>query len=347
MSLAGPIVILGAGAVGSYVGGMLSLVGEDVVLLDAWPDNVEVIRRDGLVIEAPEGERKARPRAMHLNEAHDLRRAATGLAFLCVKLYDTAWAATLLADVVPEAPVVTMQNGLVEETVARLVGWNRTLGAVGGTLDVALVAAGRVRRSRRRGAKAPVFKIGELGGRASPRAEAIAALLQQVDTAVVTTQLWDDRWEKLCANTITSALSAATGLTMQEVYRREDTLRLAVRLGGEACAVGRLLGFAPKAVMGLAPERWEAASGGDRTATAEVEAALSSHSATMVEGGRSGTLQDILKGRRTEVEFFNGYIAERARECGTGAPTHAALATLIRRMEAGEAHPTPDHLLAL
>jgi 2-dehydropantoate 2-reductase len=206
MSFAGPIVILGAGAVGSYVGGMLSLSGEDVVLLDPWPANVEAIHRDGLVIEAPEGESTARPRAMHLNEAHDLRRAATGLAFLCVKLYDTAWAATLLAEVAPKAPVVTMQNGLVEETVARLVGWRRTLGAIGGTLDVALVAPGRVRRSRRRGTKAPVFKVGELGGRVSPRAQAIAALLQKVDTAAVTTQLWDDRWEKLCANTITSGL---------------------------------------------------------------------------------------------------------------------------------------------
>jgi 2-dehydropantoate 2-reductase len=99
--------------------------------------------------------------------------------------------------------------------------------------------------------------------------------------------------------------------------------------------------------MGLAPERWEAASEGDRAAIAEVEEALSSHSATMLEGGRSGTLQDILKGRRTEVEYFNGYIAARAGECGMVAPTHAALATLIRRMEAGETHPSPDQLSAL
>ena len=48
MSDAGPIVILGAGAVGSYVGGMLSAAGEDVVLIDAWPGHVEAIRASGI-----------------------------------------------------------------------------------------------------------------------------------------------------------------------------------------------------------------------------------------------------------------------------------------------------------
>ena len=51
----GSVVIMGAGAVGGYAGGMLSAAGEDIVLIDAWPAHVEMIRADGLTIEAPEG----------------------------------------------------------------------------------------------------------------------------------------------------------------------------------------------------------------------------------------------------------------------------------------------------
>ena len=66
MSDAEPIVFMGAGAVGSYVGGMLSAAGEDVILIDAWPAHVEAIRASGLIIETPEGTVKAQPRALDI-----------------------------------------------------------------------------------------------------------------------------------------------------------------------------------------------------------------------------------------------------------------------------------------
>jgi 2-dehydropantoate 2-reductase len=348
MTLApGPIVILGAGAVGAFAGGMMSLAGEEVVLVDAWGEHVEVMRADGLTLELPEGSIVARPRACHLSEAHSLRRLSPSVAFLCVKLYDTPWAATLLADVVPTAPIVTLQNAFVEEVVARIAGWTRTLGAVGAKLDVALTGPGRVRRSRRRGGTVPVFKVGELSGRASLRAEAIAALLAKADTAAVTTRLWDERWAKLCANAITSGVSGISGLSLFEVYRRDDTRRLGIRLTGEACALGDALGFDLDSLFGLPPACWRAAAAGDAGAATQAMAALEAQSATMVAGGPSGTLQDLLKGRRTEVDFFNGYIAEQGRATGVATPTHAAVAALIRRMEAGEARPDLAHLAAL
>ena len=99
MSEAGPIVIMGAGAVGGYVGGMLGAAGEDIILIDAWPAHVEAIRADGLKLDTPEGMIKSRPRALHICDVHQLVGQPVGLAFLCVKLYDTNWAATLLGDI--------------------------------------------------------------------------------------------------------------------------------------------------------------------------------------------------------------------------------------------------------
>ena len=347
MSDAGPIVFMGAGAVGSYVGGMLSAAGEDIVLIDAWPSHIEAVRANGLMLETPEGTIESRPRALHICDVHQLAGQPVRLAFLCVKLYDTNWAATLLNDIVGSAPIVTMQNALVEEDVARIVGRNRTIGAIGGTLDVALIAPGTVRRARRRGAKKPVFMIGELSGQQTPRLQAIADLLAKVDTTAITSHLSDERWAKLVANTMTTGLSAVGGLTFLDVYRRDDMRRLAIELAAEALAVGQQLGFGLRPVFGVSPERWQAAGAGEHDAIAEAMNAMATQSGSMVEGGVSGTLQDLTKRRRTEVDYFNGYIAERGRACGVSTPTHAALAAMIRRMEVGEFAPSEARLAEL
>ena len=57
--------------------------------------------------------------------------------------------------------------------------------------------------------------------------------------------------------------------------------------------------------------------------------------------GRSGTAQDLAKGRRTEIEFMNGYVAARGQAAGIATPTHAAVTELVQRIERGELEPSP------
>lgn len=332
----GLAVILGGGAVGSYVGGMLAASGVKVVLIDGWPEHVEAVRARGLSIASPEGESIARPDAWHLADAWRLRKLKPGVAFLAAKLYDTEWSARLLAQWLPaDVPVATMQNALVEETVARAVGWSRTLGVIAGGLDVSMSGPGAVRRSRRRGT-GTTFKVGELHGRSTPRAQALAALLEQVDHAKVTTDLWGERWLKLCANSMTTGLSGLSGLSLRDVYSRADTRAIAIRLGAEALAVGRALGFEAPVLFGVPAQTWHAAAGGEPGAHAQAMDALSKVADTMTADGMSGTLQDLTKGRPTEVEFFNGYIAAEGQRTGVKVPGHAAIAEMIREVEHGQ-----------
>lgn len=332
------VVFFGGGAVGSYVGGMLALSGVEVVLIDGWPAHVDAIHQRGLSIVTPEGEHVARPEAWHLGEAYRLRNAAPAAVFLTVKLYDTSWASALLAGWLPGGvPVVTLQNGLVEEIVAGALGWGRVLGGIGGGLDVFLRAPGVVQRARKRWAgSSAVLKIGEVHGRRTRRAEFLAEMLGAVDHAAVTTDLWTHRWAKLCANAMTTGLSGLAGLELREVYSREDTQRIAIRLAGEALALGEAMGFEVPALFGVQAETWRLAAGGSSSEAAESMAALGAQASTMVAGGMSGTLQDLLKKRPTEVEYFNGYIARQAERHGTQAPTHAVVADLIRAVERGE-----------
>ncbi|HEV7264597.1 MAG TPA: 2-dehydropantoate 2-reductase [Falsiroseomonas sp.] len=342
----GRIALLGGGAVGSFLAGSFAAAGHQVVLIDGWPEHVAAIRAHGLLLKSPEGEQRAHPDAWHLGEAHRLRAMNAEVAFLTVKLYDTDWAAALLATwLPPSVPVVTLQNALVEERVARALGWGRVLGAIGSGLDVLLAGPGEMRRSRRRGAAGgAVFKVGEVHGRRTPRAERIAALLSAADSAAVTTDLWTERWSKLTANTMTSGLSGLTGLSLKQVYSQDDTRRIAIRLAAEAIAVGEALGFRLQKLFGESPETWRHAAKDDPQAETAALAAMAMQAATMAEGGMSGTLQDLSKGRPTEVTFFNGYIAEEAARLGLAAPTHARIAALIAEAERGRLPLEPGNI---
>lgn len=345
----GPVVVLGAGAVGSYVGGWLAHAGGEVVLVDGWPEHVEAIRRGGLEIAGPDATIQARPAALHLGEIHTLRHLAPQAAFLTVKLYDTSWAARLLATWLPaSAPVVSLQNGLVEELVAREVGWGRTLGAIGSRLNVALARPGVVKRSRRRRlGGAPVFEVGEVHGRSTPRARHLAALLDDVDDAKVTTDLWNHRWAKLCANAMTSALSGLSGLGVRELLDRDDARQTAIALCAEALAVGRALGFEPTAVFGQSSETWLAAAAGNREALVAAGAALARETSILEEGSLSGTAQDLSKGRPSEVEYLNGYVAREGERIGIAVRYNATVAAMVREAEAGRLQPGTDAIARL
>ena len=343
--MGGSVAILGSGAIGSYVGAMLSLAGEEVVLIDGWPAHVEAVRKDGLRIEGPDGVHEARPAILHLGEAQQLRLTPPRLVILSVKLYDTEWAATMARDMLkPGAPLLTVQNSLVEETVARIVGWPRVLGGIATGMNVELAGPRLVRRGTTRFRSAPVFKIGELHGRLTPRVQAIVELMSKVDTAVGTTNLWNDRWLKLCINSMVSAIGGIANLPLDEVHRLPEARAVGIRLGAEACAVGEALGFDPGPVFAVAPGRWIAAGAGDAAAARDVERAFVAQADKAEAGYRSGTLQDLLRGRRTEVDYFNGYIADRGKEVGVAAPTHDSVARMVREIEAGHRSPAMRNL---
>jgi 2-dehydropantoate 2-reductase len=71
---------------------------------------------------------------------------------------------------------------------------------------------------------------------------------------------------------------------------------------------------------------------------------MAAQAASRVEGGMSGTLQDLSKGRPTEVAFFNGFIATEAMRLGLPAPTHARIAALIAQAEGGALSLGPGNL---
>jgi len=352
MGTTGPkIAVVGAGAVGSYVGGFLAHHGHDVTLIDGWPENVQAIREKGLRLVGMSAEEAAivAISALNITEVQALsRHRKVDIVLMTVKSYDTAWATTLIQPhLASDGYIVSLQNCLNEETIAGIVGWGKTLGAVASRISVSLYEPGCVRRTGlRRNPKNTVFRVGEVHGRVTPRLESLAGMLESVDNVKLTTNLWGERWSKLCANVMGNGVSAASGLGGKGVNADEKLRRLTIRLGGEAIKVGYALGFALEEVQECDPGLILRAAYGDAGAMAQIEG-------VMLEDLKAGTNsdlqrpsmgQDIVKSRSTEIDFINGLVAAKGCALGINTPANTALIEVVKAVERGERRPSPDLL---
>ncbi|MGH7083171.1 MAG: ketopantoate reductase family protein, partial [Acetobacteraceae bacterium] len=296
------IAVIGAGAVGGYVGGHLARNGFDVTLIDPWPEHIDTIRADGLRLSGvtPEESCTVRVPTMHLTEVQGLaKERPIDLAFVAVKSYDTEWASMLIRPYLAAgAVVVSLQNCINEERIAGVVGWGRTMGCIAARISVDLFAPGEIRRTvPKGGAIHTVFRLGEVHGRITARAEAIAAMIATIDSVKVTTNLWGERWSKLCLNGMRNGVSAATGLAGNEADRNPQIRHFAIHLGGEAVRIGQALGYQIEHIGPLEPDLLARAHEGEARAVEEVEALMlaSAGGNTRSDLQRPSMGQDMLK----------------------------------------------------
>jgi 2-dehydropantoate 2-reductase len=346
------IAFVGAGAIGGYVGASLAACGHDVTLIDPWPAHVEAIRAGGMHLYGmtePEN-RIVKVNAMHITEAQELaKQQPIDIAFIAVKSYDTVWATRMIRQYLsPSGFVVSSQNCINEERIAGVVGWGRTVGCVvGGGVGVELFEPGHVRRTMMKNPNAVSFHVGEPHGRITRRIEELAEILNGVDSAHATDNLWGERWTKLCVNGMRNGVSAATGLGGNARDSHDAIRRICIRLGGESVRVGQALGFALGKIGVLDPEKLALAYEGNRGALEEIEALMlaGTNAAARSDLQRPSMAQDMAKGRRTEIEFMNGFIAEKGAEVGVPAPTHTMLTDIVMRVERGEIGADPANML--
>ena len=342
------IAIVGAGALGGYVGGTLAHLGHDVTLIDPWPEHVETIRARGLELDGVTPEERfvvKSAKTLHLTEVQSLAKRPVDVAMVAVKSYDTAWATALIKPyLAPDGFVVSLQNCLNEETIAGVVGWGRTVGVVAALISVDLYEAGRIRRTIAKGGdKHTVFRVGEPHGRVTSRVEELVEWFRGIDSSKATTNLWGERWSKLVQNSMGNGVTAATGLTSGDCLRNETIRRFQIKLGSEAIRVGQALGYQMESIRGLEPERLALAAEGDAAALAQAEAALIPKAGANPRADiqRPSMAQDIRKGRRTEIDAMNGFIAAKGAAVGVPAPSHVRLTEIVTRVERGELKPSP------
>ncbi len=332
------IGIIGTGAIGGVVGGMLTRAGLDVTLFDHWAEHVHAMKRDGLRLSGPLiGDLRVPVQARHLYEAQAIS-APFDIGIVAVKSYDTEWAAAFIAPLVrDDGVIIDFQNGINDERVARMVGRERTLGCVI-TIGAGIYEPAHCIRTDTRTLG---FKIGELDGTDSERAREIALMMQNVAGAESTTNLWGERWGKLAVNCMANPIAGLTGYGSGEVRSRDDTRWLCIRIAAEVVEVGRAHGHQIDAVWGIDAQRFvDAANGGDST---QLDAELVAGAQALGEG-RPSFLQDVIRGRRVEIDALNGWVVEQGQAVEVPTPVNQAVAEVVRSFPIGQLKPNPENL---
>src|SRR5262245_55133135 len=343
------IAIVGTGAVGGYAGAHMAQAGEDVTFIDPWPAHVEHMKKHGLrVTHAKDvAEFRVPVRALHITEVQQLsKEKPNDIAFVCTKSYDTAWATMMIRQyLAPDGFVVSLQNCMNEETIAGLVGWGKTLGCIASSILVNLPEPGLIHRGAGKGGKAhTVFRAGEVHGRITDRLKEVVRLVGTADSRLATPNLWGERWSKLVANVMGNGLSACTGLSGFEMLQSEPVRRFSTRLGSEAIRVGQALGYELEEILHLPPETIAKAGEGDLEAEKVCDAQRLKDRGKVSAEQRPSMGQDMMKGRRTEIEFLNGYVVREGEKVGIEARANAVLTDIVKRVEKGELKPDPRHI---
>jgi 2-dehydropantoate 2-reductase len=346
------IAIVGAGAVGGYAGAHMVQAGEDVTFIDPWPEHVVHMQDRGLrVTHARDVAEFSVPvRALHITDVQQLaREKPVDIAFVCTKSYDTAWATTMIAQyLAPDGFVVSLQNCMNEETVARVVGWGKTLGCIASSITVNLPEPGHVHRGAGKGGAAhTVFRAGEVHGRITARASEICRLVGLADSATVTRNLWGERWSKLVANVMGNGLSACTGLSGGQMLESEPIRRFSTRLGSEAIRVGQAQGYQLEEILHLPPETIARAGEGDEDAMRACDTQRFADGKRVSSAQRPSMGQDMQKGRRTEIDFMNGLVVREGAKVSIACRANAVLTDLVTRVERGELSADPRHITEL
>lgn len=338
------IGIMGAGAIGSNVGGMLAKAGHDITLIDQWPAHVDAIKQNGLRLGGSWGDIRVPVKALHLYEAQSIQEPFDNV-FLAVKGYDTEWATYFILRFLqePDGVIVDFQNGINDERVAAVAGRHRTLGAVI-TIGAGLYEPGHALRTDPVPSERVGFKIGELDGQDTERARRIVEVMNDVTTTKLTTNLFGERWSKLAANSMANPLAGLSGYGTAQIRTVPVVRRIAIQVAAEVIRVAEAAGHTVEPIGGIASQRYvDAVEGrGMDQLEAEMEA-----NAALSGDGRPSLLQDVMRGRRTEIEDLNGLVVSEGKRLGVPTPFNEAIVREVLRHGVGTLKPSPANLSPL
>jgi 2-dehydropantoate 2-reductase len=162
-----------------------------------------------------------------------------------------------------------------------------------------------------------------------------------IDGARPTDNLWGERWSKLCANCMGNPVQAMTGLGSMEIAAQARGREITIRIAQESAAVGLKQGYRIPKFNGREAEQW--AQAGRPDVYAELDAGLKPKEGSG-RNWRASMAQDVIKGRRSEIDFMNGRVVDKGRELGVPTPVSAAVVEIMREIDAGTRKPSPDHI---
>jgi 2-dehydropantoate 2-reductase len=314
------VLVMGAGAVGCWLGGCLQAGGADVVFVGR-PRVLDALRAHGLTLTDLDG-REQHLDAAALTLAETVPAAAPALVLLTVKSGAThAAAAELAAALPPGTPVVSMQNGVSNAELAQAAAPRLTLLPGMVPYNVAELGPGRYHR-------------GTGGALAAQDHPALRAALPLFERAGLRLKLHADLkpvlWGKLLLN-LNNPVNALSGLPLRAQLLDAGYRRCLAALQDEALAVLDAAGIVP-AQVGAAPPR-------QMPRLLRLPSLLfrlvAARMLRIDAKARSSMADDLALGRPTEIDALSGEVVRLARSIGAAAPRNETMVELLSRPRPG------------
>ena len=299
------VFVVGCGAMGSIYAALLAAAGNDVAVVDANPQHVEAINRQGLRVSGASGDQTVR-----LDAYLDAPVAEADLVICAVKARHVESAATAIQALVGSHTVVlTIQNGLGSaDVLAAAVGAERLMVGVAQGFGASLPEPGHAHHNDMK-----AIRMGAYAGMDAARVAAIADVWAAAGfDAAASEDIIAMQWGKLICNVAYSAPCAISGLTVGAVRDHPQ------------------LGMISRAA---AVEAFHVARGLDVDLTFDDPVREVREFAGRMPDAKPSVLLDIEAGRVSEVDVINGAVPIQARKVQMTAPVNAALTELVQTLE--------------
>lgn len=317
--------ILGAGALGIIIGARMTQNGQQVDLIDSFKENVDALNANGATVTG-------------FLELHQPVKALTpeemtGTYDLILLLTKQTANETALPKLLPhlhkDSIVCTLQNGVPEDSVASYVGKERTIGGAVGFGATWLRPGVSELTSSMEAVEKFAFEIGEIDGVVRPRLEKVKEVLSTAGGTTILTNLMGIRYTKLLMNSTFSGMSAALNGLFSDVLANPKAMVCVAHIADEVIKVCHGLGYRMVEMQGSDFEFLELNSKADIPAKMEFYKKVWGR-----HNNKASMLQDLEKGKKTEIDYINGVVCRGGRQCNIPTPFNDKVVELVKEAEA-------------
>ncbi|MEP6472019.1 MAG: 2-dehydropantoate 2-reductase, partial [Acidobacteriota bacterium] len=289
------VAIFGTGGAGGYFGARLARAGEDVTFI-ARGEHLQAIRAHGLTVETPHGEIVIQP----ARATDDPSQAGVAdVVLVGVKTWQVVEAAHAMRPLIgPETFAVPLQNGVeAASQLAEVLGASHVVGGVCGTLSW-VIAPGRIRSI----GDVHFVKLGELDNRVSERCERLRAAFERAGVNVeIPADIRQALWGKFLFVVSLGGVGAVTRVPVGVIRTVPETRQMLIRCMQEILAVARAR---------------------DVPLADEIVADRLAFIDSLAPDGTTSLQRDIMEGKPSELEAWNGAVVRLGREAGVPTPLH-------------------------
>ncbi len=325
------IAVIGGGAIGGITAAYLSQAGYDVELVVKHQDKADQVINKGLHITGVRGEHDIKLKAVAEVEQLSGKK---DIVMIVTKAYDMPDAARRVLPFLKEdAVVVSMQNGICVEALGEIVGAERSVGCVIGWGST-MLPDGTLHMTSEGD-----FVIG--GQLPKNDVTWLKEVLDHMMETRISDNIIADLYSKMIVNSCITSLGVLSGLYLGQIMKFKRAREIFISIISEAVAVANAMKLHVEPYGGKL----------DYYSLIKGEGAMSDfrrHTMIRIIGFKyrrlkSSSLQSLQRGKPTEVDYYNGYIAKKGAELGVKTPVNARIVKMIKEIEAGNRTIDPNN----